>query len=163
MGDFMIELAVEDVQHLTTKEEDEIFNFVQILTFLVSAVDVIFILWILDGLNGTMEYLENMNQTRKLKRFLRLRCLFLFSVLFAVVWAVFSLVDTYDENGILEEQHEWVVDAATQLNYLFILLAISILWWPNPAAKEYAYVMELPSLNNDDDDENEVELTGTIV
>lgn len=160
--DFMIEVAVEDVQTLTTRQEDEIFSFVQVLTFLVAAVDVIFILWSLDGLNGTMEDLESFNQTRKLMRFLRLRCIFLFSVLFAVVWAVFSLVDTYDENGILEEQHEWIVDAATQLNYLFLLMGVAFLWWPNPAAKEYAYQMELPSSNTDEDGVTELELTGVV-
>jgi len=127
-----------------------------------AAVDVIFIMWILDALNGTMMYLENMSQTRKLGRYLRLRTIFLFSILFATVWAVFSLVNTYDEDGIVREEHEWVVDAATELNYLFVLIGVAILWRPNPSAKEYAFVMELPAMGAGDGDGTELELTGVV-
>jgi hypothetical protein len=161
VNEFMTVIAVEDMQTLSIEEEDELFDIVEILSFVVFMVDVIFILWILDALNGTMEYLESMNQTRKLMLFLRFRCIFLFSILFAVVWVVFSLVDTYDEDGILEEQHEWVVIAGKELNYLFLLTCIAVLWWPNPAAKEYAYAMELPAIGGEDG-ENELELTGVV-
>ena len=37
-------------------------------------------------------YLEEMNQHMKLQRYLRLRMVFLLSVLFAIVWAVFGIV-----------------------------------------------------------------------
>jgi len=118
-------------------------------------------MWILDALNGTMMYLDNMNQTRKLGRYLKLRTLFLFAILFAVVWAVFSLVNTYDEEGIVREEHEWIVDAATEVNYLFVLIGVAWLWKPNPSAKEYAYVMELPAMGGDGEG-NELELTGHV-
>jgi hypothetical protein len=147
---------------LSFEEEEELFDVVTILTFVVAALDVIFIMWTLDALNGTMESLENMNQSRKLMRYLRLRCIFLFSILFAVVWAIFSLVDTYDEEGIVREEQEWVVDAATEINYLFVLIALAILWRPNPSAKEYAYAMELPAMGGDDEDENDLELTAVV-
>lgn len=62
----MIVFAVEDMKTLSYEEEAELFDIVTILTFVVAALDVVFIMWILDGLNGTMEYLENMNQSRKL-------------------------------------------------------------------------------------------------
>jgi Lung seven transmembrane receptor len=159
--EFMTVLAVEDVQTLSLEEEDELFDVVSILSFVVFVVDVIFVLWILDGLNATMEYLESMNQTRKLMRYLRFRCIFLFAILFAVVWMVFDLVNYYGEDRILEEQHEWVVLAAMELNFLFLLIGVAVLWWPNPTAKEYAYVMELPSLG-EGDGENELELTGVV-
>jgi hypothetical protein len=158
----MLIFAVEDMKTLSFEEEEELFDVVTVLTFVTAALDVIFIMWILDALNGTMEYLENMNQSRKLMRYLRLRCIFLFSILFAVVWAVFSLVDTYDEEGIVREEQEWVIDAATELNYLFVLVAVAVLWRPNPSAKEYAYVMELPAMGGEGDDENELELTGYV-
>ena len=161
VNEFMTVIAVEDMQTLSIEEEDELFDVVEILSFLVFVVDVIFVLWILDALNGTMEYLESMNQTRKLMRYLRFRCVFLFAILFSVVWVVFSLVDTYDEDGILEEQHEWVVLAAKELNYLFLLIGIAVLWWPNETAKEYAYVMQLPAIG-EGDEENELELTGHV-
>jgi len=158
----MTVIAIEDMQKASIEEEDELFDIVEILSFVVFVVDVIFVLWTLDALNGTMEYLESMNQTRKLMRYLRFRCVFLFAILFSVVWFVFDLVDTYDEDGILEEQHEWIVLGAKELNYLFLLIGVACLWWPNPAAKEYAYVMELPAMNAGDDGENELELTGSV-
>ena len=161
VNEFMTVVAVEDMQTLSIEEENQLFDIVELLSFVVFIVDVIFILWILDALNGTMEYLESMNQTRKLMKYLRFRCIFLFAILFAVVWVVFSLVDNYDEDGILEEQHEWIVLAAKELNYLFLLVGVAWLWWPNPTAKEYAYVMELPTIGGEGG-ENELELTDAV-
>jgi hypothetical protein len=158
--DLMIDFAVEDMQTLAYNKEVELFDVATILTFCVAAVDVIFIMWILDALNGTMQYLQNMSQTRKLERYLKLRTLFLFSILFATIWAVFSLVDTYDEDGIVREEHEWTVEAATEVNYFFVLVGVAWLWRPNPAAKEYAYAMELPASNGDGG--AELELTGGV-
>jgi len=159
---FSVPYLLLSMKTLSFEEEEELFDVVTILTFVVAALDVIFIMWTLDALNGTMESLENMNQSRKLMRYLRLRCIFLFSILFAVVWAIFSLVDTYDEEGIVREEQEWVVDAATEINYLFVLIALAILWRPNPSAKEYAYAMELPAMGGDDEDENDLELTAVV-
>jgi hypothetical protein len=101
-----------------------------------------------------------MSQTRKLQRFLTLRSIILYAILFATVWIVFSLVDKYDEEGIVREEHEWIVDAASEVNYLYLLMGVAILWRPNPAAQEYAYVMELP--DNESGDENDLELTGVV-
>merc|ERR1712137_921036 len=112
---------------LSYEEEVELFDIVTILTFVVAAIDVIFILWILDAVNGTMQYLETHSQLRKLARYLRLRSILLFAILFATIWIVFSLVDNYDEDGIVREEHEWIVDAATEVNYLYVLIGISIL------------------------------------
>ena len=159
--ELMLEFAVEDLETLSMEAEEELFDAATILTFVVSALDVIFILWMLDGLNGTMEYLENMNQTRKLMRYLRLRLILLCGILFATIWVVFSLVDTFDEEGIVQEEHEWIVDAATEFNYLCVLIGVAVLWRPNPSAKEYAYAMELPALGGADG-ETELELSAVV-
>ena len=160
--DLMLIFFVEDFTELTVEEETDLIDVVWVLTICVAALDVIFILWILDALNGTMQYLENMAQARKLQRFLTLRSILLFAILFATVWIVFSLVDKYDEEGIVREEHEWVVDAATEVNYLYILIGVAILWRPNPSAQEYAYVMELPDNDGGSADENDLELTGVV-
>ena len=143
--ELVIVFAVQDMQTLSFDTEVELFDAATILLYIVTAIDIIFIIWILDALNGTMQYLENMSQTRKLERFLKLRTLLLFAILFAVFMAVFNLVDTYDEDGIVREEDEWFAEAAAELNYFFVLCGVAYLWKPNPAAKEYAYVMELPS------------------
>lgn len=159
-ADLMIVFAIEGVNSLSYAEEKEIMSALEIVTFVKAAIDAIFIMWILDALNNTMIYLENMSQNRKLARFLKLRCIILFSVLFSVCWAVFSLVDKYNDEGIVAEEHAWAVDAATEINYLCVLIGVAYLWRPNESAKEYAYVMELPSLGGDN--ENELELTGAV-
>eukprot|EP00546_Thalassionema_frauenfeldii_P001963 CAMPEP_0178933814 /NCGR_PEP_ID=MMETSP0786-20121207/23502_1 /TAXON_ID=186022 /ORGANISM="Thalassionema frauenfeldii, Strain CCMP 1798" /LENGTH=287 /DNA_ID=CAMNT_0020611499 /DNA_START=493 /DNA_END=1356 /DNA_ORIENTATION=+ len=163
--DIMTILAVTEFEALSDQGEDDILEVVTILKFVVAAIDVIFYLWILDALNGTMQYLENMNQMRKLSRYLRLRCILLFSILFALVWAVFVSVNSIMDEGIVEEQNMWVADASMELNYLVLLASVAYLWRPDPNAKNYAYVMELPSLGEGDDDENgehELEMTENV-
>lgn len=151
----MRNFAITENQTLSTDEEDELIDAVFILTFVEAAINVLFLMWILDALNGTMQYLENLNQNMKLKRYLRLRCIMLLSILFAIVWAVFGLVNMYMETSILEDHQEWAVDAAWEINYLMVLIGVAVLWRPNPYAKDYAYVMELPA-------EGEIELQTNV-
>lgn len=151
--------SIEDVNKLTTTESTEITNVEFLSNVVVSLCNAIFIIWILDALNNSIMYLEDQKQTRKLERFLQFRCLFLVAVLLAVITSVFSLVDTVNDQGIVAEEHAWVVDASTEINYLFVLIGVSWLWRPNPNAREYAYVMELPALGAD----GELELAGGIV
>ena len=49
-----------------------------------------------------------------------------------------------------------------ELNYIFVLMGVAILWRPQENAKEYAYVMELPSVASDDDGVSEMELVGAV-
>mmetsp|Transcript_17940 Transcript_17940/g.19719 ORF Transcript_17940/g.19719 Transcript_17940/m.19719 type:complete len:565 (+) Transcript_17940:178-1872(+) len=158
----MTEVAYSEIQRMSQEKEEEIFDIVSILGLVIVLIDFIFYFWIIDSLSATMEYLENMKQTSKLLRYLRLRCILMFSILFAVVWAVFGIVDTYD-TGLVSQEARWVVDAAMEMNYLFVLMAVAILWRPQKNAKEYAYVMELPAMsaavNDDDDDEGVIEMS----
>ncbi|VEU42339.1 unnamed protein product [Pseudo-nitzschia multistriata] len=166
VNDIMTEIMVAEVQRISQEEEEELFDIVSILGLVILVLDLIFYFWIIDSLSGTMEYLETMKQTRKLLRYLRLKCILMFSILFGVIWAVFGIVDTYDE-GIVTQEATWVIDAAMEMNYLFVLIAVAILWRPQQNAKEYAYVMELPAavsatLDDDDDDEGAIELSGIV-
>ena len=172
--DVMTVLAITENEILSVDEETEILDVVTILTFCTALIDVIFYLWIFDALNGTMQYLESMNQAMKLKRYLRLRLILLISVLFAIVWTVFGIVDSYNEQRMVtEEENGWVLNAIWELNYLGVLIGLSCLWAPEPGAKEYAYVMELPAMggdlefdtnmvdspDDDDEEEGEYEIT----
>eukprot|EP00980_Cylindrotheca_fusiformis_P013777 scaffold3556_cov190-Cylindrotheca_fusiformis.AAC.12 len=147
-------VAYTEVQRINKEEEDELFDVVTILRIAVAVIDIIFYIWIIDSLNATMDYLESTRQSSKLQRYLRLRCIFLFSILFAVVWSVFGIVNSMDE-GIVENEQNWVLDASAELNYIFVLLGVAILWRPSPTAKEYAFVMELPAMGEDDDEEDD--------
>lgn len=143
-------LRVVENEVIGSKVNRELLDVTAVLTFLVAAIDVTFYMWILDSLSGTMQYLENMSQSTKLQRYLRLRLVLLLSILFAVVWAVFGIVNNYLSTSMLDQRHEWGVQAAWEVNYFLVLAAVSILWKPDPSAKEYAYVMELPSMPNED-------------
>jgi hypothetical protein len=157
--DIMTIIAVTDNETLSINEEVDLVDAVTIITFIVAAIDVTFYMWILDALNATMQYLENMSQSIKLQRYLTLRSILLFSILFAVMWSVLSLVNTYMEDAILDEQQEWAVSAFMELNYLAVLIGVAWLWRPNASAKDLAYVMELPALGGDD---NDLEMTSNI-
>lgn len=162
--EIMTEVAYSEIQRISQEEEEEIFDIVSILGLVVVLIDLTFYFWIIDSLSGTMEYLETMKQTRKLLRYLRLRCILMFSILFGVMWAVFGIVDTYDQ-GIVTQEAKWVLDAAMEMNYLFVLIAVAVLWRPQENAKEYAYVMQLPSISaavDDDDNERILELSAAV-
>lgn len=155
--DLTIVIAVENMQELSTNIEQDLYDIYTILTFVVAAIDVLYVMWILDALSSTMEHLERLNQSRKLKRYLRLRCIFLFAVFFAAIWAVFAIVNSFDQTEIVEEENAWIVEASTEVNYLWVLLGVACLWRPNPNAKEYALALELGG-----NDENDLELTGVV-
>jgi hypothetical protein len=104
--DIMQVVAYTEVKKISQDEEDELFDIVAVLSLVIAVVDVIFFLWIIDALNGTMEYLENLSQNSKLLRYLRLRFILLFSILFTIIYTVFGVVDSYDE-GIVQQEQEW--------------------------------------------------------
>lgn len=158
--DFMIVFAIEDTNRLSKDNEKELIDVAKLMNYVVAFVDVIFVMWILDALNNTMIYLENMSQTRKLDRFLKLRLVILIAVVMAVFRGVFILIDSADDQGIIAEEHAWSVQAAEEFIYLFVLIGVAYLWQPNPNAKEYAYVMELPAMG--EDGENELELSDVV-
>jgi len=164
VNDIVTEIAYSEIQKMNQEEEDELFDIVSVLGLVIVLIDLIFYFWIIDSLGSTMEYLENLKQMRKLLRYLRLRCILMFSILFCVMWAVFGIVDTYDQ-GIVTQEAKWVIDASMEMNYLFVLVAVAILWRPQKNAQDYAYVMELPSMSaedNDCDDEGVIELSGVV-
>ena len=160
LEDLLVFFAIEDFQTLSDEKENSIIDVASVLDFIISALEIIFFVWMLDAMNNTMEYLDNMNQSRKLQRYLKLRTIVLFSFLACVVAVIFSIVDTYGETGILLEENQWVVDALWETIFLATLVGVAILWRPNPNAKEYAYAMELPALGADG--ENDLELTGVV-
>lgn len=147
--DIIAIISYVDMKTLSTESEEELIGIVEILTLIVAIIDVTFYMWILNALNGTMQYLENMSQHTKLRRYLRLRLILLLSILFAVVWGIFGLVDTFLDEGVLTQESEWAIKSAWELNYLLVLVSVAILWKPNPSAKDYAFVMELPSVGGD--------------
>jgi hypothetical protein len=159
--DFLVVVASEDVQTLSVSTEEELIDFALFLTPMIIIINLIFYFWIISSLNATTEYLKNMNQTSKLRRHLRLRCVILTSIAIAAGWLVFSIVDVF--TGILSTDQMWIMEGAMQGNYLFVLTGVAILWRPNSNAKDYAMQLELPALGGyDEDEENELELSCVV-
>ena len=140
---------VEEIHVLSDETEEEIYDVFTLFTLITATIDVVCYMWILDALNGTMQYLENMNQTMKLKKYLRLRLILLLSILFGLFWTILGIVNTMMDTAVLAENQDWVIPAAWSVNFFFILTSIALLWRPNPRAKEFAHVMELPSVGED--------------
>jgi Lung seven transmembrane receptor len=144
-------------QDFITLSHSKVEKIVFVLLFLSQLITFIFILWTFCALNNTALYLKIMNQTHKLGRFNKLRCLCLFSVLFAIIGVVLVGVNKVNDGWLVAEEHLWVIDAGSEINYLFLLVGVAYLWKPNPNMHEYANVMELLSMG--EDRENGLELT----
>eukprot|EP00934_Nitzschia_sp_Nitz4_P001010 Nitzschia sp. Nitz4//scaffold3_size479765//84686//86702//NITZ4_000033-RA/size479765-processed-gene-0.89-mRNA-1//-1//CDS//3329550557//1010//frame0 len=158
----MAVVAYTEVQKISVEEDTELIDIATVLAVVVFGIGVIFCLWTIDSLNTTMEYLENMGQTLKLERFLRLRTILLVAILIAVGASIFGIVDSYDQ-GIVSQESEWVKTASMELNYLYVLTAVAILWRPQENAKQFAYVMELKATDDDEGaDGIELEMTATV-
>jgi hypothetical protein len=127
--DFFAVLAIEDVEKVSLTEEEEFIDLVLLLTPITILVDLIFYFWILASLNSTAEYLRNMNQSSKLRRHLRLRCLIITSFAVVMLWLLLNIAQVF--TNFLTEDQMWILEAAMHLNYLFVLIGVAILWRPN--------------------------------
>jgi len=136
-------LFVKDLYTTDLHHEERLYDMYRILDFVVQLINVVFYYWILYALTGTMQYLSNMGQTRKLGRYLRFRCILLLSLLLAIVTVLFGVAETNDI-AVVPDNFVWIYDALWEFNYAIILFAISVLWRPNPSAREYAVAMEIP-------------------
>jgi Lung seven transmembrane receptor len=148
----------QDIATLLLTTEVKVVFFLRILSLLIN---FFFMLWTLCTLNNTIIDLKMMNQTRNLERFIRLRFLCVFSMLLATVQAVFTVVNKVNDERLVAEEHVCAIYAASEINYLLLLVGVAYLWKPNPNAQEYAGVMELPAMVADG--ENGLELTPTAV
>ena len=156
--DFLLVLAVDKVESWSSSAEQELLDLLLLITLALAAVNAIFFFWILSSLAATTEYLKSMNQTTKLRRHLRLRCIIMTSFAIALAWLIFSIVDGVV--GILGTNQYWVLEGITYLNSLFVILSVAILWRPNSNAKDYAMQMELPAMG--EDGEHELELSCVV-
>lgn len=109
-----------------------------ILTMMI--IDLIFLVWIPKALKRTIEHLRLTNQERKLERFR-----WLVRVLIAAITVTFLLIGLV----LVNATDALDLSKANEINVFVILTLISVLWRPNPMAREYCYVMEAPTEEND--------------
>jgi len=157
--DFLKAVA-SSAQLVSSTEEAELFDLALILSMVIIVVNIMFYCWIISSLRTTTEYLKNMNQTSKLRRHLRLRCLIITSLVIIVTLTVVQALqylaslnlDNVSLEPFLSEDQVWILHAVGYGNYLFILFGVTILWRPTADAKDYAMAMQLPSHSDDDND-----------
>jgi hypothetical protein len=85
-------VAVAEVKHVSTNHEDELIDIVLILSVAIIAINFTFYCWIMNSMSATTAYLQNMNQTSKLRRHLRLRCIIWVSLAYSVAWLVMNVI-----------------------------------------------------------------------
>lgn len=156
---------------VSSNTADELLDLSLILMPVISVINVIFYIWIIRSLKITTEYLKNMNQTSKLRRHLRLKCLVITSLLIITTLTMVNLAERiailnvilYPENIViapfLTTDLVWILRAVGLGNYLFIVIGITFLWRPSADAKDYAMAMQIPT-NADDD--NDLELSCVV-
>jgi len=157
---------------VSSTKEEELFDLSVVLSLVITCVNIIFYCWIISSVRTTTEYLRNMNQTSKLRRHLRLRCLIITSMVIIIVLTTvhalqmlaillpkISDMDDYPFSPFLTPDQMWIITAVGQGNYLFILFGVTILWMPNADAKDYAMSMQIPAMA---DDENDLELSCVV-
>jgi mannose/fructose/N-acetylgalactosamine-specific phosphotransferase system component IIC len=158
--DALAVLAVTDVQSISTGEEDEIIDLVLVLTPMIIVINVLFYFWIVNSLKATTQYLQNMNQTSKLRRHLRLRCIIMTSLFIAFAWLILNIAEVFTD--FLSQDQQWVMEAGMHANYVFVLVGVAILWRPNANAKDYALQLELPAMGEDGEGDYELELSCVV-
>lgn len=171
--DAAVLVAIENMNKLSYNSESEILNVVSLLTAIKATIDIIFFIWMIDSITKTLKYLSTQkNQVHKLERTKQLRNIIVLSFILALVVIIISLIDSYQNknggantNTMIHEEFAWAIDGANEVIYLFVLINIAILWRPNPQAKQYAYVMELRTSDDDYDfdDNNQLELSSMDV
>uniref|UniRef100_A0A6U5IKN5 GOST seven transmembrane domain-containing protein n=1 Tax=Corethron hystrix TaxID=216773 RepID=A0A6U5IKN5_9STRA len=151
----------------------QLLSIVEWIVVGVTGLNLICYCWILESLSNTMQYLKNNNQVIKNRLFEKLRMCLLFSALFAICWTAIGFVDMYVDDRLFGKEQEYLITTMWEINYLYILIYVALIFRPNKNAKFYAYVMELPSIpegeehdldfvvgsdDEDDDDDDDDEL-----
>jgi len=162
---YSLEAAASSAHLVSSTEKEELIDLALILEYVIVVINVIFYCWIISSVKSTTEYLRNMNQTSKLRRHLRLRCLIIISLIIISSLAVINIfqalaskIPQVDDIKIFKHENEWIIEAVKYGNYLFIVFGVTILWRPNADAKDYAMQMQIAT----EEDENDLELSCVV-
>jgi len=163
---YTLSAAASSPQLVSSARKEELVDIELVLSYVIVCINIIFYCWIISSVKSTTEYLRNMNQTSKLRRHLRLRCLIIVSLIIIsslaavnIVQALASKINQIDDIKIFKPDNLWIMEAVKYGNYLLILFGVSILWRPNADAKDYAMQMQIPATEGD---ENDLELSCVV-
>eukprot|EP00300_Choanocystis_sp_HF-7_P029852 c3770_g1_i1.p1 GENE.c3770_g1_i1~~c3770_g1_i1.p1 ORF type:complete len:322 (+),score=71.21 c3770_g1_i1:612-1577(+) len=126
--------------------------------FPVAAIDSIFFLWILQEISTNITELSERKQIAKLRVYRQFWQLLFAAGVFSVLWALYQIVMTFgsDEDGRWDSL--WTYEGMWHIIYFVVLVAVAILWRPNPNTKAYVYMDQVGT-----DDTHDGEFTQSVV
>jgi Lung seven transmembrane receptor len=129
------------------EQETEVGDFVQVCLWLSFYIDIVFMIWIPSAMCQTMHYLRTTNQLRKLERYQVLLKIMMVAFLLTFVTVILVVTGTFGLSFM-------DIGEGNEINFFIILTFVAMVWRPNPNAREFAYVMELGTGGDDDDNMN---------
>jgi len=110
----------------------------------VTAMDMVFVLWIYQALNQIHADLKLSRQSVKAKMY---RSLYNILILFVILWITFSIFSDFVRRGwiLLSWRFSWFLHCFWTNSYCVLLSVICWIWAPSTAAHKYAYSFQLPS------------------
>lgn len=148
---FLEERKSSDIVGRTYDKDDKMAQWMWECIVFTWIIDLVFLFWIPMSLYQTIVLLRRTNQERKLERFRWLNRILMSAIGLSLLLFLAVTVDLIIDQGRMASH----VDLAqvNEINVYLILLLVAFVWRPNPMAREYAYVTEAAT------EENELELT----
>eukprot|EP01123_Difflugia_compressa_P011255 TRINITY_DN4436_c0_g1_i1.p1 TRINITY_DN4436_c0_g1~~TRINITY_DN4436_c0_g1_i1.p1 ORF type:complete len:528 (+),score=55.79 TRINITY_DN4436_c0_g1_i1:70-1653(+) len=131
-------------------------EFPRLLEFIAWAVfvlaNVCYVAWVGFSLLSQWKSLSATRQTQKLSMYQKFAA-------FLVIFLLFSVVLFFVQTGLtaLNRRDElwqlwWIWDAYWEFGYFFVVLLISVLWWPNENNERYAFSVQIQADGEELDD-----------
>jgi uncharacterized membrane protein YciS (DUF1049 family) len=124
-------------------------NLLLIGFILHNVVEVTFTIWIPVALCRTISFLKRTKQDQKLARYR------LLLYILAVALGLSTCTILYLVLGPPNGSPMVSLSMGSEVNFFLILLLVAIVWRPNPNAREYAYVMQLSTIDGGAEEEDD--------
>lgn len=137
----------------TKAVDDDDYNFLSLLVFLLAMIDTTFYIWIFTSINNLMVSLAARKQGVKYMLYRNFRIVLVTMLALTMGWVLYSSVVFLNNNGGTNAnwRMKWTVDSLWEVIYFIIFVAIAILWAPTNNSQRYSYSIELSQLESDED------------
>ena len=119
----------------------------------VALLDALFYWWVFAALTRTLAQLSTRRQGAKLLLYRRFSHVLVVSIVLSAVWVSCQMGVIVSDALDARWAWLWIFDGFWHLLYFLILLAICYLWSPSKNNLQYAYMDELSSVEQDDEEE----------
>jgi len=117
--------------------------FVMLCLFPVSLMNGGIFYWVFSALSSLIENLSSSGQSEKLAKFQKLWWILVFAIIFAVVTLLVQ-VFLFSKNAAHYWREQWLVtDLAPHAVFVFVLVAMMVLWKPAEGSSRLAYMQQI--------------------